>query len=384
MSVISFRARDRGAGPPQAARRPRSDARPGANPLIDGLLAVFVVAMLVAMNVMVEREVLPYHLLFLGLTLVYGFRVWPLGITLVVTFVITLATGWILVRHQLANGGNRAEWAEILLMPLLFLAMVWHARRRVAALQQVGVMAEERLAVFEREREFFRDASHAMRTPVTIARGHLELLDAAVTEPESREDLAIALRQIDRLAALSTRLLALAKLDSGRAIRHRPVDLGRFLEDVGRNWVDGADRDWVIDPLQPMPVEADPEWLELALDALIENAVHFTGPGDRIRLSCRVSGKWYVIGVADSGPGIPAEDLSHVFERFWHRRPPAAPMGGGLGLPMARATVQAHGGKITAARSEDGGALFELTLPREPPDPWSPWSISSSEHQHTT
>jgi signal transduction histidine kinase len=339
------------------------------NLLIDGLLAVFVVAMLVAMNMMLEREVLPYHALFLGLTLVYGFRVWPLGITLVVTSVVTLATGWILVGHQLRYGGNRAEWAEIALMPMLFLAMVWHARRRVAAQQQVEVMAEERLAVFEREREFFRDASHAMRTPVTIARGHLELLDVAVTEPESREDLSIALRQVDRLAALSTRLLALAKLDSGRAIRHRPVDLGRFLEDVGRNWVDGADRDWAIDPLVPMPAQADPEWLELALDALIENAVHFTGPGDQIRLSCGVSGDWHVISVADSGPGISAEDLPHVFERFWHRRPPAAPMGSGLGLPMALATVQAHGGKITAGRSEHGGALFELTLPREPTDP---------------
>jgi signal transduction histidine kinase len=344
-------------------------ARPGVNALVDGLLALFVVAMLIAMNVMIEREVLPFHVLFLGLTLVYGFRVWPLGITLVVTFVITLATGWILVRHQLSDGGNRAEWAEIPLMPLLFLAMVWHARRRVAALQQVEVMAKERHAVFEREREFFRDASHAMRTPVTIARGHLELLEAAVTEPESREDLTIALRQVDRLAALSTRLLALAKLDSGRAIQHRPVDLGLFLEDVGRNWVDGADRDWVIDPRVPMPAQADPEWLELALDALIENAVHFTGPGDQIRLSCRVFGDWYVIGVADSGPGIAAADLPHVFERFWHRRPPTAPMGSGLGLPMALATVQAHGGKITAGRSEDGGALFEVTVPREPTDP---------------
>src|SRR5258705_13447193 len=96
MSAISFKAPDRGAGADQVARRPpRRNARPGVNPLVDGLLAVFVVAMLVAMNVMLEREVLPYHVLFLGLTLVYGFRVWPLGITLVVTSVITVATGGI-------------------------------------------------------------------------------------------------------------------------------------------------------------------------------------------------------------------------------------------------------------------------------------------------
>jgi signal transduction histidine kinase len=322
--------------------------------------------MLVLMQFMVNAEVIPYHFLFLGLTLVYGFRVWPLKPTLLVTLVITVTTGWILVDHQIQDGSSRAELAEVPLMPMLFLAMVWHARRRVAALQQVEVMAEERLAVFDREREFFRDASHAMRTPVTIARGHLELLDPAVSGDQPRKDLATVLRQVDRLAALSTRLMALAKLDSGRAVRVRALDLSEILEEVGKNWRDSADRDWVIQPLAMMPVQADQEWLELALDALIENAVHFTTPGGRIRLSCTVSGPWYVISVADSGPGIRPQDLPHVFERFWHQRPPSMPTGSGLGLPMAQATVHALGGQITASRAPEGGALFELTLPRQP------------------
>jgi signal transduction histidine kinase len=365
MSVISFRARDqRAAG--WFPRLGQGALRPHWYRLIDVLLTVFVVAMLVAMNLMIEREVVPYHLLFLGLTLVYGFRVWPLKPTLLITFVITVLTGWILVQHQLKDGSSRAEWAEIPLMPMLFLAMVWHARRRVAAQQQVEVMAEERLAVFERERQFFREASHAMRTPVTIARGHLELLEPVVVGVESREDLAIALRQVDRLAALSTRLLALAKLDSGRAVRHQEVDLSAFLDEVGKNWRDSADRDWEVSRLPSMPALADPVWLELALDALIENAVHFTRPGDRIRLSGGLSGRWYVISVADSGPGIRTKDLPHVFDRFWHRRPPSAPMGSGLGLPMALATIKAHGGQITASRAPEGGALFELTLPCQP------------------
>ncbi|GAA0927970.1 hypothetical protein GCM10009554_09230 [Kribbella koreensis] len=363
MSVISFRSRDAGL----AGRLPRLRQglrRPQWYRLVDALLAVFVLGMLVAMNLMIEREVIPYHLLFLALTLVYGFRVWPLLQTLLITFAITVLTGWILVVHQLQDGSSRAEWAEIPLMPMLFLAMVWHARRRVAAQQQVELMAEERLAVFDRERQFFREASHAMRTPVTIARGHLELLEPVVAGDESRQDLAIAMRQVDRLSALSTRLLALAKLDSGRAVRHQELDLSEFLDQIGNNWRDSADRDWLVDRLPSMPVLADPVWLELALDALIENAVHFTGPGDRIRLSGGVSGRWYVIGVADSGPGIRAEDLPHVFDRFWHRRPPTAPMGSGLGLPMAQATVKAHGGHITASTAPEGGALFELTLPR--------------------
>src|SRR5690242_15126614 len=215
MSAISFRARSA----PRAGRFESRRLAPQWYRVVDGLLAGFVLAMLALMNMMIEREVIPYHLLFLGLTLVYGFRVWPLRPTLVVTFLVTASTGWILVAHQLQDGSSRAEWAEIPLMPMLFLAMVWHARRRKSAQEQLELMSEERLAVFERERDFFRDASHAMRTPVTIAIGHLELLEPVVDTPESAEDYAIVLRQMDRLSALSTRLLALAKLDSGRALR---------------------------------------------------------------------------------------------------------------------------------------------------------------------
>src|SRR5690349_10790218 len=135
MSAISFRARN--LAPVRAGRN--TDGRTGRrwHHLSDGLLAVFVLAMLALMNVMIEREVIPYHLLFLGLTLVYGFRVWPLRQTLLVTFLVTASTGWILVAHQLQDGSSRAEWAEIPLMPMLFLAMVWHARRRKSAQEQL-------------------------------------------------------------------------------------------------------------------------------------------------------------------------------------------------------------------------------------------------------
>ncbi|MFK4087739.1 sensor histidine kinase [Kribbella sp. NPDC020789] len=365
MSAISFRARNAGAA--RAGRFGSWRLAPQWYRVVDGLLAVFVLAMLALMNVMIEREVIPYHLLFLGLTLVYGFRVWPLRPTLVVTALVTCSTGWILVSHQLQDGSSRAEWAEIPLMPLLFLAMVWHARRRKAAQEELELMAEERLAVFERERDFFREASHAMRTPVTIALGHLELLEPALPTAESADDYAIVVRQMDRLSALSTRLLALAKLDSGRALRYVDLDLGEFVDDVARNWCESADRDWTLErPAGVLIVAADRAWLELALDALIENAVHFTAPGDRIRLGCERSGSWYVLTVADAGPGIRADDLPHVFRRFWHRQPPSdAPMGSGLGLAMAQATAQAHGGRIVAAKAPEGGALFQLFLPAD-------------------
>jgi signal transduction histidine kinase len=367
MSVISFRTRSRAV----AVRWPRIDqwlragrGITGPRALTDIALAVFCVAMLIAMELAPGKETIPYHFLFLALTLVYGFRVWPLPNTLLTALAVTVATGWVMVRHHLSGDIEGAELAEVPLMPLLFIAMVWHARRRVAAQREVERMADQRRAVLDREREFFRDASHAIRTPVTIARGHLELLEGAFSDPEQREDLGIAVRQLDRMSALSNRLLALARLDAGDAVRCRPLNLSAFLDRVGRNWSSSADRGWIIDCPPTGTVLADPEWLELALDALIENAVHFTSTDGLIRLACRRTGTRCVIEIADSGPGISADDLPHVFERFWHRRSPTGAMGSGLGLPMARAAVEAQGGSLMAGTAIDGGACFSLSFPR--------------------
>jgi signal transduction histidine kinase len=369
MSAISFRVRDRGAVP-RTGRIERWATAAGRGPgpyhLTDTLLAVFTVTMLLLMELWETEAVAPYQVLFLALTLVYGFRVWPLRPTLLVALVITLATGWIMVRHQLDGHIPYAELVEVPLLPLMFLVMAWHARRHLAARREIERMADQRRAVLDREREFFRDASHAIRTPVTIARGHLELLEPVIKESLAQEDLEIAMRQLDRMSALSNRLLALARLDAGQAVQCVPLNLTDLVEEVGRNWASSSDREWVIDCPWAGEVRADPEWLELAMDAVIENAVNFTGSGDRIRLSCRGDDQLYTISVADAGPGIASEDLPQVFERFWHRRPANGPMGSGLGLPMAKAAAHAHGGRIFAARSEDGGALIELVLPRDP------------------
>jgi signal transduction histidine kinase len=378
MSAISFRARNRRSAPhSERIERWATAAGRGPGPyhLIDVLLGIFIVAMLTLMEVWRGQEVAPYMVMFVAMTLVYGFRVWPLRATLIVAVAMTIVPGWIMYRHHLHGYIHDAELAEVPLMPLMFLVMAWHARRRVAAVREIEKMADQRRAVVDREREFFRDASHAIRTPVTIARGHLELLEDVLLDPMNEEDLAIALRQLDRMSALSNRLLALARLDSGEPVRGVPVDLAALVDEVGRNWASSADRDWAIDCDPTGLVSADPEWLELALDALIENAVHFTDSGEQIQLSCWSLEDRFVIAVADSGAGIAAEDLSYVFQRFWHRRPVTGPMGSGLGLPMAQAAANAHDGHITAGRSTIGGALFELILPRKPAATSAPVSL---------
>lgn len=365
MSAISYRPRDdrteavAGSVLPVARR-----VRPSRGLIVDSLLAVFMLAMLVLMIGLPGEETIPYHFLFLSLTIVYGFRVWPLRPTIAVTVVVTGATGWVLGAHALDGIIDRAELAEVPLMPALFVAMVWHAQRRAAALREVERMADQRRASLEREREFLRDTSHAIRTPITIARGHLELAGGATSTPAVRPHVDVALRQLDRMSALSDRLLALARLDAGEQLDRRPADLAAIVREMGRNWTANTDRNWQVACRPTGPVRVDPDWLELAVDALVENAVHFTASGDTIQLGCTSSPGHIMITVADSGPGIDGEDLPLVFERFWHRRPEDGPMGSGLGLPMARAVAEAHGGTLTAEPGPDGGARFVLSIPR--------------------
>ena len=363
MSAISYKPRESAtlAGP---AVRTGRRVRLSRGRLVDGLLATFILVMLLLMIGMPGEETIPYHFLFLSLTIVYGFRVWPLWPTIVVTVVVTGATGWVLGAHALSGIIDRAELAEVPLMPALFVAMVWHAQRRAAALRQVERMADQRRASLDRERGFLRDTSHAIRTPITIARGHLELAGAARSAAATRPHVEVALRQLDRMSALSNRLLALARLDAGEELDRRPTEVAALVGEIGRNWTANTDRVWLVECRPTGTMRVDPDWLELALDALVENAVHFTASGDTIRLGCTSSAGQTAISVDDSGPGIESDDLPYVFERFWHRRPDQGPMGSGLGLPMARAIAEAHGGTLQATASPDGGARFVLTIPR--------------------
>jgi signal transduction histidine kinase len=350
----------------EASQRPWLIRRGGT--LVDTLLGVFVVAMLVAMVAIPGEETIPYHLMFLAVTLVYGFRVWPMRPTALVIGAITVVTGVIFYLHYKAGRIDAPELSEVPLMPMLLLAMVWHARRRVEAQRLVEEMAEERHRRLQREREFLRDTSHAIRTPVTIARGHVELIQGTLNDPLAYDDSDVVLRQLDRMDALSTRLLALARLDSSRTLEFDALDLGDFVEQVGANWTGTAERDWVVrrpDPGQTgqLQVSADREWLELAVDALVENAVHFTSPGDRIELSCQCDGLIGTIRVSDTGPGIAPEDQPHIFDRFWHRRPPGGMPGSGLGLAMAWAAAHAMGGTLVVHSALGEGASFELSLP---------------------
>jgi signal transduction histidine kinase len=322
----------------------------------------FAAANVAAMAVWPDWETIPFHFIWVSLTLLFGFRIWKPAATYVVLVGVALATG-ILIFIDAANGTQLwGELFEVPLMSLMFLAMVWHARRRQDALGAVERLAEERAAVLERQERFLHDVTHELRTPVTIARGHLEVLGridgAAVPE------VAVALDELERIERILARLLLLAKARRPDFVLPEDIDVEPFLEDVFMRWSEVAPRAWRLGPLRSGTVRADGEALRIALDALLENAVKYTEEMDAIELRAAGRGGEIVIEVTDEGCGVPPEALAHIFDRF--TRADAARTrsrgGVGLGLAIVDAIAKAHDGRCTV-ETAGTGSTFALRLP---------------------
>ena len=322
------------------------------------------------------QETIPYHLLFLALGIVYGVRVWPLHITGIAIALTTLVTGWAMYIHWKDEYIELPELVEVPLMPALLGAMVWHARRRSQAQAEVESMAEERAASLVRQREFMRDTCHAIRTPVTIARGHTDLIEASLPEGLPQQDIEVVRTQLDRMSRMSSRLLALAEFDREPNLSLSRVNMPTFIEGIAHHWSSATVRNWRVILGGTCTVAIDPDWVEEALDAVVENALRFTSTSDVIRIECRATGAECIVEVGDGGPGIPPGELAHVFERFWHRPAPDGSSGSGLGLATVLSIARAHGGSVEAAAAPEGGALIRLRFPIQARDT-SPWPSTS-------
>ena len=285
------------------------------------------------------------------------------------------ATGWlrrnlaevaagVLAALAIAAIGADVEWAEALGIPVvlaIFLGLVWHGRRRQAALAEVQNLAEMRASLLERQERFLHDASHELRTPVTIARGHLELLRRE--QPEAPE-LEVALDELARMERIVERLLLLAKSEQ-QGLGLAEIEVESFLSDLFIRWSEVAPRAWRLDVDLEGRLLADPEALRNALDALLENAVKYTDPGDAVELGAHADGAGgVVIEVSDSGSGVPPEALPRIFDR-WARADGARTRergGAGLGLAIVAAVARAHGGRCSV-KPLPRGTAFRLHLP---------------------
>ena len=226
-------------------------------------------------------------------------------------------------------------------------------------------MADRVDATLRSQREFAADASHELRSPLTVLGGYVDVLArGALAAPDAAASTLSAMRrEIDRLSRLATDLLLLTQLEAGGGrLEPRHVDLGGLVEDVAsaaRVMGDGRRVEVVRDG--PLPVHADPDRLGQALLNLVDNAVRHTPAGGRIGILARREGSVAVAEVENEGEAIPAEDLPRVFDRFY-RRGGRADGHAGLGLPIARAIVEASGGRILAS-SDAAGTRFSVRLP---------------------
>jgi signal transduction histidine kinase len=322
----------------------------------------FAIANLLAMIRWQRWETIPFHFIWVSLTLVYGFRVWRHAATALTLGFVGASTGVLILID--AERGTQ-EWGELFEVPLMsamFLAMVWHARRRQEALGLAEGHAAQLESLLERHERFLNDASHELRTPLTIARVQLEVLRR--TDSRHGTELDVTVDELGRMERIVERLLLLARADQPDFVELEELELDHFLEDVFMRWSEVAPRRWRLGVLARGNLRADPEQLRIVLDALLENAVKYSEPGDAIELCSRAAGSEVVIEVSDEGTGVPEEALGRIFERFARVDAARSRANGGVGLGLAivDTIVKAHGGRATVRR-RGRGTVFSLYLP---------------------
>ena len=329
---------------------------------------------LAAMRLFPAWQTVPFLAIWVSLTVIYGFRLWRLQPTILTWTAVTLATGGI-IGVQVLKGQQDADYlAEVPLIALMFLVMVWHGRRRLAATQErltameeLHRVSQENLRLLKQQRRFLQDASHELGTPITVALGHAELIERAVTNPVIAEDARVVTDELMRLRRLSTRLLLLASAEGPDFLHLTPVPVESVVVDALDRW-GHIPRHWRLGPVAETTVLGDRDRLAVALDALLENAVAHTAPGDRIEVSARLEDGGVVLAVSDSGSGIKDSDLRRIFQRFARAEPHRSrPTGGlGLGLAIVQAIAEAHGGSVSVQSTLGHGSEFEVHLPLAP------------------
>jgi signal transduction histidine kinase len=222
---------------------------------------------------------------------------------------------------------------------------------------------------FHRQRAFVADASHELKTPLTLIKLDAELVARESTSPRTRKVVEDQLSEINRMNALVSNLLVLARLDVDKlAVSRETFDLAKIIAETAERFIlRAAEEEILLDIEVPceLPALGDPRQTGQILAALLDNAMRFTPSGGRVTLAGRSDDGRVEARVTDTGPGISSEHLTHIFERFYRadtaRRRSSG--GTGLGLAISRDLARAQGGEVVASNTKNGGASFTLSLP---------------------
>ncbi|MFN8534161.1 MAG: ATP-binding protein [Dehalococcoidia bacterium] len=213
-------------------------------------------------------------------------------------------------------------------------------------------------------REFVADTSHELRNPLHALRTNLDLLGRLTSDEEREECLREARQQLERVSRITDDLLTLAQVEASRVVEAVPVDLLEVVEATIEQFQRAApERSFVLQPAEDVEVLGDTGRLHQILANLLDNAVKYSQPGSRISIGLRQIASHAELTVNDQGVGIAADQLPHIFERFYRADRRAAQHGSGLGLAIVKHLVEAHDGDVRAESTPGSGTTFTVRLP---------------------
>lgn len=237
-------------------------------------------------------------------------------------------------------------------------------RELAAAFNDILARLEQNV---RRQRQFLADASHELRGPLMVIRGNLDLLQMDLPADERKTAAREASEEAERMARLIADLLFLAEEDAHQRLQSEPVALEEVVAEVWQRarTVDGGAHELTLECNEPAVILGDRHRLTQMVWNLVENALVYTDAGGRVALCSQQADGRVTLTVSDTGIGIPAEHIPRLFERFYRvdRARSRTQTSTGLGLPIVKQVVEAHGGSIRVESELGRGSVFTVTLP---------------------
>jgi two-component system OmpR family sensor kinase len=267
------------------------------------------------------------------------------------------------LRGSLAALASRG--GAIISVVIITITLIWNYRQK----KHEQAIQDQQQQASEERRRFLQRLDHELKNPLTAIRAGLTNIAQQSLEPYAAEEVSAVQAQVLRISRLVADLRKLAALEV-TPLETATVNMGELLTDVISVLEDQAemeDRRISLNvPNAPWPlpdIQGDPDLLLLAVHNLLDNAIKFTSPGDTIEVRAFDDSNDIVIEIADTGPGIPENEIDRVWEELYRGEQARGVPGSGLGLPLVRAIIEKHGGQIGLRSRPDQGTVFSVRLP---------------------